>query len=129
MEFLLVMAFVFLILVGIMLVAYTQSARFTNDVTASQIQKVGNEIIDAANAAYYAGPPTKKTITLYFPQQINTITIAGQSIIFNLQGSGGSYDYVVYSSSNLTGSLRTFSGLHTITITIVAQEGAVSVTD
>src|SRR6185295_14623963 len=70
MEYLLITAFAFLILAAILLVGYSQTATFSRDVTAAQLQKVGNQITDAANAVYYVGPPAKKTVRLYFPDLI-----------------------------------------------------------
>ena len=117
MEYLFITTFMFLLLLGIMVVAYTQSSSFSNDVAAAQIQKVGNEIVDTANTVYYAGPPTKKTLTLYFPENIRAVVINNQSISFTMQGALGSYDYTVYAVTNMTGAIRTFTGLHVITVT------------
>lgn len=119
--------FVLLILFGILVIAYSQSSAFTRGVSASQVQKIGAEITDGANAVYYAGPPTKKTMTLYFPELINDITIANQSITFAMQGEGASYEYAAFAATNMTGTLRPFAGLHVITIT--AQQGIVNITD
>jgi hypothetical protein len=126
MEYLLVMAFVFTILVAIIILAYSQAATFSSDVTAAQVQKVGNTLADAVNTVYYAGSPTKKTVRVYFPEHIDTITIDGEFIIFNVQGRGGPYEYAVRTATNLTGSLQAFGGVHTVTIE--AQEGVVNIT-
>jgi uncharacterized protein (UPF0333 family) len=127
MEYLLVMAFVFVILTGILLVAYLQSSSFQTDVSAAQIQKVGNQIVDAANTVYYAGPPTKKTIKLYFPDGIQSISFNNQTLLFTMQGSKGPYEYAVFASTNMTGQLRTNAGLHTISA--VAKPGFVNLTE
>lgn len=127
MEFLLVTGFALIILTSIMLVAYFNVSTFGEDVTAAQIQKVGNQIIDGANAVYYNGPPSKKTLTLYFPELIKNIEIANQSVVFTVQGSGGPYQYVVYAAGNLNGTLRPFPGIHKVTIE--AQDGVVNITD
>ena len=127
MEYVMITGFVMLILFGILVVAYSQTAAFSRDVSQSQVQKVGNEIADGANAVYYAGPPAKKTVTLYFPDLINNITIANQSITFNMQSEGGHYEYSVSAATNMTGALRPFAGLHMITLR--AQAGIVNITD
>jgi uncharacterized protein (UPF0333 family) len=127
MEYLLITGFVFLILAAILVVAYSQTSMFNRDVTASQIQKVGNQLVDAANSVYYVGPPARKTLTLYFPELINNITIANQTILFTVQGNGGVYEYAVFASTNMTGTLRPFSGIHVITIE--AQSTIVNITD
>lgn len=126
MEYLLVMAFVFVLLIGILILAYQQSAAFTNDVSAAQVQKIGTELVDAANAVYYAGPPTKKTVRLYFPENIRNITINEQTILFTMQGSTGTYEYAIRAATNMTGTLRPFNGLHVISIE--AQESVVNIT-
>jgi uncharacterized protein (UPF0333 family) len=127
MEYLIITGISFLFLFAIMVVAYYQSATFSTDVAGAQVQKVGNQIVDAADIAYYAGPPTKKTITVYFPDHIKTITISEQTIIFLMEGNGGAYEYPVFAATNMTGSLGSFKGLHTITIT--AGNGIVNITD
>jgi hypothetical protein len=115
-EYLIITAFAFLLLIPIVLIAYTQSARFTNDVAAAQVQKVGNQIVDAAHQVWYAGPPAKTTLTLYFPDGIDLITIQDRAIVFTMQGTGGQYEYAVYSDANLTGALPTFNGLHNVVV-------------
>jgi uncharacterized protein (UPF0333 family) len=127
MEYLLITGFVFLILATIMVISYSQSAAFSRQVTASQIQKVGNQIIDAANAAYYAGPPTKRTLTLYFPELINRVDINNTSLTFTVQGEGGVYEYSISAATNMTGSIRSFSGIHVISVE--AQDNIVNITD
>lgn len=127
MEYLLITGFVLVIIIAIIAVAYSQSAKFSTDVSAAQIQKIGNGIGDAVNAVYYAGPPTKKTLTLQFPTNINYVALANQSIVFNLMGEGGSYDYVVFTQANMTGWLRPFSGIHVVTVESLGS--VVNVTD
>jgi len=122
MEYLLVVAFAFLLLVPIILISMTQSGRFQNDVTASQIQKVGEELRDAIDTVYYSGPPTKRTLKLFFPHGIKTITYDEEAIIFTMMGFGGNYEYVLTTATNLTGELRTFKGVHTIIIEALDDE-------
>ena len=127
MEYLLLIAFVFLMLFAIMIVAYTQSTSLSSDVTAEQVQKVGNQIVDAVNIAYYAGPPTKKTISVYFPENVDAATVADQSIVFLVQSNAGKSEYAITAASNMTGTLQHFAGLHTITIT--ALDTVVNISD
>ena len=127
MEYLLIVGFSLLLLIPIILLAYSQSATFTDDVTAAQIQKVGSEITQAVNTVYYAGQPTKKTIQVYFPKNINQINITDSSVVFTVQGQGGSYQYAAFAQSNMTGTIDTFSGIHIITVQ--AQGSIVTVVD
>ena len=127
MEYLLVVGLGFLLIIPIILIAYTQSSRFSNDVTTAQIQKVGTELVDAINSVYYAGPPTKKTMKLYFPDGINNITIQGDKLIFSVRGRGGTYEYVAFAATNMTGSIEPFDGIHNLVVE--ASGSVVNVTD
>lgn len=127
MEYLLITAFAFLLLAPIIIIAYSQSASFSNDVAAAQVERLGSQITDAINAAYYAGPPSKQTMALYFPDRIDSITIAGNTIVFAMQGAGGKYEYAASAAGNITGTLRPFEGIHRITITATAA--GVNITD
>lgn len=126
-EYLLITAFGFFLILPIIIIAFTQSASFSSDVTSAQIQKVGNQIIDGVNAVYYSGAPAKKTLKLYLPEGVTSIAITNSTIQFTVQGSGGAYQYAVFADTNMTGSIATFSGIHRLTIT--AQEEDVLITD
>jgi len=116
MEYLLIVSFAFLLLTAIIFVALSQSSSFSSEVTAAQIQKVAHRIVDAADAAYYAGPPTKKSFSLYFPDNILEANVTGKDVVFRVSGTGGNYEYALSSSTNLSGTLRTFKGVHHITV-------------
>jgi hypothetical protein len=121
MEYLLVMAFAFLMLAVIITIGLSESASFSGDVAATQIRRVGDELAASIDAIYYAGPPAKQTILLSFPDRIDTVTFDNQSIVFGMQGNGGPYEYSVATHANLTGELRPFAGLHRIAITAIAS--------
>jgi len=127
MEYLFITAFAFIMLLVIMLLAYAQSSSFSSDVAAAQIQKVGNQIVDAANEVSYAGPPSTRMLTLYFPQYINNVAVTNQTLVFSMEGQGGHYDYSLFAVTNMTGAIQSFSGLHRITVS--AQGSFVNITD
>ncbi len=127
MEYLLVTGFAFLLLLPIIIIAYQQSATYVDDVTSAQIQKVGNEIINAANTVYYSGPPTKKTVRVYFPKNIYSVEFKNTAIVFTAQGQGGAYEYAVVADTNMTGNISTFDGIHVLTVE--AKKNVVNITE
>ncbi len=126
MEYLLVVGFSMTFLVGIIAVAYSQSSTFSYDVSNAHIQRVGATIIDSVDGVYAAGPPSKKTIKLYFPQNIKQVTIQNSTLVFLMSGDGGAYEYTVRAATNMTNSspLHSFSGLHRITVEVLDQPGS-----
>jgi uncharacterized protein (UPF0333 family) len=127
MEYLLAVGFAFLLLVPIIIIAYTQSSRFSDDVTAAQVQRVGEELVEAVHAVHYAGPPAKKTVRVYFPERVSDVSFQNSTIVFSIQAEGGAYEYAVFSQAVLSGDVREFAGVHVITVE--ATGGGVNVTD
>lgn len=116
MEYLLIIGFSTMLLLPLIIIAFSESSNFADEVAAAQIRKAADRVGDAADAVYYTGPPAKRTLRLQFPERIQDVTIAATSITFRLQGQGGPYEYVAWTAANLTGTLGTFPGTHRITI-------------
>jgi uncharacterized protein (UPF0333 family) len=117
-EFLFVVGFAFLITAGLAYLFLVQSESINSGISSSQIDKVASEIRDAADQVYYLGPPSKKTLTLYFPDSIDSVAFYGNSIIFNVTGSHGHYEVVKWAASNysITSSILSGSGIHHVSV-------------
>lgn len=132
MEYLLIIGFSTMLLLPLIIIAFNESSNFADEVAASQIRKAADRIGDAADAVYYTGPPAKRTLRLQFPERIQTVTLDESSISFRLQGTGGSYEYVVWTAGNLTGTIGMFPGTHRIAIEATDAPGGqvvVSITE
>jgi hypothetical protein len=127
MEYLVIVGIAFVFIAAVTAIAYAQTRSFQSDITAAQVQKIGNRIIDAADAVAYKGPPSRREFKLYFPEGISDINITGQTITFTIVADGGPSEYELRAAANLTGSLRPFNGLHTITV--AALNDSVNITD
>jgi hypothetical protein len=128
MEYLMITGLVLLVIVGILAVGFSQQATFSREVSQAQVQKIARQLVDAADAVSYAGPPSKKTISLHFPEHIREIVIAHNTITFVAGGSASApYEYLVLSSTNMTGTLQPFPGLHRIIVQ--AGDGVVTFAD
>jgi hypothetical protein len=64
---------------------------------------------------------------LYFPELINSIQVANQTIVFTMQGDGGPYEYAVFANTNMTGTIRPFAGTHSVTVEALGN--VVNITD
>lgn len=127
MEYLLVVGFAFILLTLILVIAYSESSRFALQVSTAQIQRSGGELVDAINTVYYSGPPTKKTMQLQFPKHMRGVRIENSTIVFEMLGESGLYDYAVEAYPNVTGSIRPNGGLHVLTLEAIG--GSVQITE
>jgi uncharacterized protein (UPF0333 family) len=120
-EFLMVVGVAFTMLVPA-LYLFTQYSSTSNQIViASQVERIGKEIISSAESVYYYGKNSKSTIKLSFPEKINSIylnpkknkTCAEDTItddtdscvselVFNVSIFGGESHFVFYTPINIT---------------------------
>ncbi|MFH1770225.1 MAG: hypothetical protein ABH828_01575 [archaeon] len=129
MEFLLVTGFAFLLLIPILILFLTQTQDINEDVTAAQVNKLGEELVGSVNNVYYLGEPTKKTINAYIPKYVESITFDQNRIIFNVDTGDWAYVVTKIAVANISGNLDSNAGLHTIEIiaqgnSVIIQEGS-----
>lgn len=113
-EYLVIMGFAFLMTLPLIVIFFEQQTSANEDISDSQANRIAEEIVASADAVYYLGYPSKKTVRLYFPQGINAITLQDQYVSIEMDSSHGDYEVVRWSAANLTGSLKSYSGLHII---------------
>ncbi len=115
-EYLLITAFAFLMTVPIIALFYSQSHQIQEDVTDAQVEKIASELRDAANEVYYQGPPSKRTLKIYMPDNVENVSISNKNIIFKVSSTAGDYEIVKVADTNLTGDINSFSGIHNIEV-------------
>jgi len=82
MEYLIVVAFVVfavIVILGISLF-YTSSAQ--DQIKMSQLSAFAKKIIGSAEAVYYAGEPSKVTVTAYLPNGVQDIRVIDNNLVF-----------------------------------------------
>jgi len=121
MEYMILVGFLVVITIPLILVYNTQYKGTSQQIIANQAEQIGQKIVDTAESIYYLGQPSKTTIKIYMPQQIESITITDYEIMFQLMSSKGTEDVVKLSSVPLNGTLPTTSGMHYITIQSVGS--------
>ena len=117
MEFLLIMGVAFVMIIPVLILFLTQSQDMQEDVSAAQVNKLADELVDAADNVYYLGTPSKKTIKAYMPNFIESFNFTSNRIIINVNTGSRQYSIFKVTAANLTGTLSTEVGLHVIEIT------------
>ncbi len=117
MEFLLIMGVAFVMIIPVLILFLTQSQDMQEDVSAAQIDKLANELVNAADNVYYLGAPSKKTIKAYMPSFVKNINFTSNRIIVNIDTGDRQYSIFKVTAANVSGTLSTDIGLHVIEIT------------
>lgn len=124
MEFLILMGFLTFVIVAIIGIGFYYSATINDRIKSSQIANFANKITSTSEVVFYAGEPSKSTISVYLPDGISDIQIDNRSIIITHSLSTGqnkiSYLSEVPLAEDVTKMLTIFSG--TKSVMVVANE-------
>jgi len=113
-EFLLIMGVAMMMILPLIVVFFQQSDNLNTEITNSQADKVASEIRDAADEVFYLGTLSKKTISVYMPENVVSAELSQNSIILTIDSSGGDYEIVKWTAANLSGTLNNHPGIHVI---------------
>ena len=126
-EYLIIFGIAFMMTLPLIVIYARQTTNVQADVTRAQTFKVASKISDYAEQVYYMGTPAQRTLAINFPEGINSVTINGNVIIFNVTTADLTYTVEQDTVANLTGGIRPFAGPHSIVF--VASQNYVNITD
>ena len=102
-EYLSIVALTFVIIVPTTYLFYTYSQESTDEISDSQLTKIGRNIIDTSESVYYSGLNSKAVIDFNLPDSVQSATIVeGRELVFNISTHFGISEIVFFSAINLT---------------------------
>ncbi|MBS3076880.1 hypothetical protein J4233_01275 [Candidatus Pacearchaeota archaeon] len=113
-EYLIVISFVLFIVLTALGIALTYSSQIKDTMKFNQIESFSQKIVSQSETVFYSGYPARTTVKAYLPDGINEIRIMDYYIVFNVSTSSGNSVTAYKSNVNLTGNIRTTSGLRVI---------------
>ena len=121
-EYLVIVSFLTFVAIGVLGVAFFYTGEIRDAIKFNQIEQFSNKIISSAESVFFAGEPSKITLTAYLPESVDSIIIldnpnSADEIIFHVSSSSGTN--VISYRSNVPlagGSISTSRGLKKISI-------------
>ena len=120
-EYLLVIAVTFLIIVPTAYLFYNYSRQTNKELEDSQIIKLGNNIIDAAASIYYSGEDSKTTVELTMPENVfETQIVDGRELVMKVHSEVGDSDLIFFTPGTIkfTTNVHCVAGECTVVPTI-----------
>jgi hypothetical protein len=111
-EYMILVGFLLVITIPLILVYNSQYKGTNEQIISNQAYQLGQKIVDTAESIYYLGQPSKTTLKIYIPNQIQNISIGSNEIVFNVMVSGGIDQVVKVSSVPINGTIQSSSGIH-----------------
>ena len=115
-EFMSIVGFMLLLLIPLIIAYYRNTQESAYTIQSEQLNKIANEITDTAESVYYLGEPSKVTIKAYIPHGVERVEISNKEVVFKIRYGNRTSDIVSSSKVNISGSIGTSEGIHSIVI-------------
>ena len=112
-----IVGFVTLVITAILGISITYTNSLRDSVNVKQIEDFANKITSTSESVYYAGSPSKSTINVYLPDDVDGITIAESTIFFDIETGTGVNKIGFASEVNITGNITHSPGIKQLEIT------------
>jgi len=80
MELLILMGFLTFVIIGILGIGYFYSNTISDRIKANQINNFAKKITSTAETVFYAGEPSKATVSVYLPENTQSIQIIDNTV-------------------------------------------------
>ena len=121
-EYLIIVGFTITILTVLILIYFQFNQEETILVVTSQVDRIARELVDASEEVFFLGEPTRTTIKVYLPENVEDIIIDGHNIVFKVRTGKYISDIERHSSVNITGNISKNRGIKYIRVMSIGNE-------
>jgi len=130
MEFLILMGFLTFVIIGILGIGYFYSGTINDRIKSSQIGNFANKIISTSETVFYAGEPSRATISVHLSESVEDIEIINNTIVITYHLATGE-NKISFSSNvpiieSTTLPLSSISGIKSIVIAANSTHAVIS---
>ncbi|MFP4116760.1 MAG: hypothetical protein ACLFTY_01965 [Candidatus Aenigmatarchaeota archaeon] len=126
-EYLMIMIIAMLILIPLVSLVYSQTARSREDMGKAALRDSLQSLADSADMVQAQGYPARITKSLHLPSGTSRTNVTQNHFVVRVESASGPTDYSAETSANLTGDLPVKPGSYKITLKM-EEEGFVNVT-
>lgn len=130
MEFLILMGFLTFVIIGILSIGYFYSNTINDRIKSNQVANFANKITSTAETVFYAGEPSKATISVHFPDGIEDVEIINNTIFITYHLASGqnkiSFSSNVPIAENPSAQITSNSGIKNLVIVANSTHSIIS---
>jgi len=115
-EYLIMMGFITLAISGTLLLSEFYIGASQTTIRTNQVESFANKVIESSESVYYSGEPSKTTLDVFLPENVNNITIKNKNLIIEYTTSSGDSIRAFESNVPLNGSIETGRGIKKLKI-------------
>ncbi|MBU0958859.1 MAG: hypothetical protein KKB31_02825 [Nanoarchaeota archaeon] len=125
-EYMIVIGFVTLAIMSVLALAYFYSDEIKGNIKLNQVESFASQLIGKAESVFFAGEPSKNTVELYLPENVESLEIRNDGILITTNIGLEKSVRLFKSKVPLSGTITPTLGLKKISLE--AREGDVLVT-
>lgn len=130
MEFLILTGFLTFVIIGILGIGYFYSGTINDRIKSGQIASFANKITSTSETVFYAGEPSKATISAHLPEGVEEIEFINNTIIITYHLTSGEnkigFSSSVPISENPASQISSNSGIKNIVIVANSTHSVIS---
>lgn len=115
-EYMVVIGFVTLAIITTLAMAVFYSGQAKDRIKLNQVESFAVQLINSAESVFFAGEPSKTTVSLYLPDGVSSITFSSNDFIVTTTTSSGDNVRVYTSKVPLNGTIPVTEGIKKLTI-------------
>ena len=112
------MVFLVISIVGF---AFFYTSGTEDSIKLNQVRNFANKIISNAESVFFAGEPSKVSVTSYLPSGVQSVDIIENSLVFNISTNSGLTRIAYSSDVPISGTLSINEGVKVIEIIAVTN--------
>ncbi len=120
MELLILMGFLTFVIIGILGIGYVYSNTINDRIRSNQINDFATKITSTSETVFYAGEPSKLTISAHLPSNVQDIQLIDNAIVITYNLASGqnkaAYPSNVPLAEDPSSQITTVSGIKNIVI-------------
>lgn len=130
MEFLILMGFLTFVIIGILSIGYFYSGTINDRIKSSQIESFANKLTSTSETVFYAGEPSRATISVHLPEGVDDVEIIDNAIVITYHLTSGinkiSFSSNVPTVENSLSKISSTSGIKSIIIVANSTHAVIS---
>ncbi len=115
-EYVIVLAFVLFLIAGLLGIAFFYASEIKDALRLNQLERFAKKVTTTAESVFYAGEPSKTSITAYLPDGVYAVDVSPYDLIFTVSTRSGVAKIAYTSSVALTGNISAGGGVKKIVI-------------
>jgi len=115
-EYMIIVGFVTFAVLSILVLAMAYSGQIRDRVKINQVESFATQLLNSAESVFFAGEPSKTTVSLYLPEDVTEINITSNYLVITLITSSGVNKRAFESRVPIEGTISAGEGIKKLTL-------------